>query len=150
MKPEIHPENYRLVAFKDMSNEDVFITKSTAPSKETIKVDGAEYPLIKLEVSRTSHPYYTGKTNLVEVMEIIASSEGVISNDSGLMHVSASLDKKIIVLYGSSSPTYTPPLISKEKRDIIYKDLDCKEVFVYNKENLLNGPFLATSTTKLK
>ena len=70
-----------------------------------------------------------GKTNLVEVMEIIASSEGVISNDSGLMHVSASLDKKIIVLYGSSSPTYTPPLISKEKRDIIYKDLDCSPCF---------------------
>ena len=66
MKPEIHPENYRLVAFKDMSNEDVFITKSTAPSKETIKVDGVEYPLIKLEVSRTSHPYYTGKSYLVD------------------------------------------------------------------------------------
>ena len=66
MKSEIHPENYRLVAFKDMSNEDVFITKSTAPSKETIKVDNVEYPLIKLEVSRTSHPYYTGKTNLVD------------------------------------------------------------------------------------
>ena len=66
MKPNIHPENYRLVAFKDMSNEDVFITKSTAPSKETIKVDGVEYPLIKLEVSRTSHPYYTGKSNLVD------------------------------------------------------------------------------------
>ena len=66
MKLEIHPDNYRLVAFKDMSNEDVFITKSTAPSKETIKVDGTEYPLIKLEVSRTSHPYYTGKKNLVD------------------------------------------------------------------------------------
>ena len=50
-------------------------------------------------------------------MEIISSSEGVISNDSGLMHVSASLDRKIIALYGSSSPTYTPPLISKEKRE---------------------------------
>jgi heptosyltransferase-2 len=70
-----------------------------------------------------------GKTNLVEVMEIIASSEGVISNDSGLMHVSVALDKKIIALYGSSSPTYTPPLISKEKREIIYKDLDCSPCF---------------------
>tara|TARA_B100001093_G_scaffold401176_1_gene388742 strand:+ start:1080 stop:2066 length:987 start_codon:yes stop_codon:yes gene_type:complete len=70
-----------------------------------------------------------GKTNLVEAMEIIASSEGVISNDSGLMHVSASLERKVIALYGSSSPTYTPPLISKEKRDIIYKDLDCSPCF---------------------
>ena len=70
-----------------------------------------------------------GKTNLVEVMQIIASSEGVISNDSGLMHVSVALDKKIVALYGSSSPTYTPPLISKEKREIIYKDLDCSPCF---------------------
>ena len=66
MKSAIHPENYRLVAFKDMSNDDVFITKSTANSKETIDVDGIEYPLIKLEISRTSHPYYTGKAKLVD------------------------------------------------------------------------------------
>ena len=66
MKQGIHPENYRLVAFKDMSNEDVFITKSTAKTKETIEVDGTEYPLIKLEISRTSHPYYTGQTKLVD------------------------------------------------------------------------------------
>ncbi len=70
-----------------------------------------------------------GKTNLVEVMEIIACSEGVVSNDSGLMHVSASLDRKTIALYGSSSPTYTPPLISNKKREIIYKDLDCSPCF---------------------
>ncbi|SDR86544.1 type B 50S ribosomal protein L31 [Gramella sp. MAR_2010_147] len=66
MKQGIHPENYRLVAFKDMSNEDVFITKSTAKTKESIEVDGTEYPLIKLEISRTSHPYYTGQTKLVD------------------------------------------------------------------------------------
>ena len=66
MRKGIHPENYRLVAFKDMSNDDVFITKSTAEAKETIKVDGVEYPLVKLEISRTSHPYYTGKTKLVD------------------------------------------------------------------------------------
>ena len=66
MKSGIHPENYRLVAFKDMSNDDVFITKSTANSKDTVDVDGVEYPLIKLEISRTSHPYYTGKAKLVD------------------------------------------------------------------------------------
>ena len=66
MKAGIHPDNYRLVAFKDMSNEDVFLTKSTVNSKETLEVDGVEYPLIKLEISRTSHPFYTGKTNLVD------------------------------------------------------------------------------------
>ena len=66
MQKDIHPKNYRLVAFKDMSNDDVFITKSTANSNETIEVDGVEYPLIKMEISRTSHPYYTGKSKLVD------------------------------------------------------------------------------------
>jgi large subunit ribosomal protein L31 len=66
MKVEIHPDNYRLVAFKDMSNNDVFITKSTVNSKETIDFEGSEYPLIKLEISRTSHPFYTGKSKLVD------------------------------------------------------------------------------------
>ncbi|MDG1190450.1 MAG: type B 50S ribosomal protein L31 [Flavobacteriaceae bacterium] len=66
MKADIHPDNYRLVAFKDMSNEDVFITKSTVNAKETLEVDGVEYPLVKLEISRTSHPFYTGKSKLVD------------------------------------------------------------------------------------
>lgn len=47
MKKGIHPESYRLVAFKDMSNDDVFLTKSTANTKETIEVDGVEYPVVK-------------------------------------------------------------------------------------------------------
>jgi len=66
MKSNTHPKNYRLVAFKDMSNNDVFITKSTVETKETTKIDGVEYPLFKLEISRTSHPYYTGKSKLVD------------------------------------------------------------------------------------
>ena len=66
MKKGLHPENYRLVAFKDMSNNDIFLTKSTVETKDTIKVDGVDYPLVKLEISRTSHPYYTGKTKLVD------------------------------------------------------------------------------------
>ena len=66
MKKGIHPDNYRLVAFKDMSNNDVFLTKSTADTNETIEVEGVEYPLVKMEISRTSHPYYTGKSKLVD------------------------------------------------------------------------------------
>lgn len=66
MKKDIHPENYRLVAFKDMSNDEVFLTKSTATTKETLDVDGTEYPLVKLEISRTSHPFYTGKAKLLD------------------------------------------------------------------------------------
>ena len=66
MKTGIHPDNYRLVAVKDMSNGDTFITKSCAETKETIKIDGAEYPLIKREITNTSHPFYTGKMKLVD------------------------------------------------------------------------------------
>ena len=66
MKKGIHPENYRLVAFKDMSNDDVFLAKSTANAKETIELDGVEYPLVKMEISRTSHPFYTGKKKLID------------------------------------------------------------------------------------
>ena len=67
MKDKVHPENYRYVVFKDMSNETSFLTKSTAASKETVKwEDGKEYPLIKLEISDTSHPFYTGKMKLVD------------------------------------------------------------------------------------
>lgn len=66
MKKDIHPKNYRLVAFKDMSNEHVFVTKSAVNAKETIEIDGVEYPLIKVEISNTSHPFYTGKMKLVD------------------------------------------------------------------------------------
>ena len=66
MKTGIHPENYRPVAFKNMSNEDTFITRSTVATKETIVIDGVTYPLVKLEISNTSHPFYTGKSKLVD------------------------------------------------------------------------------------
>ena len=67
MKKDIHPEDYRMVVFKDMSNDYAFLTKSCAPSKETIQwEDGNEYPLIKLEISHTSHPFFTGKMQLVD------------------------------------------------------------------------------------
>ena len=66
MKQSTHPETYRLVAFKDMSNDTVFITRSCTPSKETINIEGVDYPLIKVEISNTSHPFYTGKMKLVD------------------------------------------------------------------------------------
>jgi len=67
MKKEIHPEDYRTVIFKDMSIDYAFMTKSTVASRETIKwEDGNEYPLIKLEISHKSHPFYTGKMKLVD------------------------------------------------------------------------------------
>lgn len=66
MKKGIHPENYRDVVFKDMSNDHTFITRSTVNTKDTIELDGVTYPLVKIEISNTSHPFYTGKMKLVD------------------------------------------------------------------------------------
>lgn len=67
MKKGLHPESYKFVVFKDMSNGQAFLGRSTGGSKEMIKwEDGNEYPLIKLEISNTSHPFYTGKNVLVD------------------------------------------------------------------------------------
>ena len=67
MRKEIHPDDYRLVVFKDMSNEYAFICPSWAAAKETIVwEDGNEYPVVKLEISHMSHPFYTGKVKLVD------------------------------------------------------------------------------------
>ncbi|MFR9166968.1 MAG: type B 50S ribosomal protein L31 [Dysgonomonas sp.] len=66
MKKGIHPENYRPVAFKDMSNDEVFISRSTINARETIDIDGVTYPLVKLEITSSSHPFYTGKQKLVD------------------------------------------------------------------------------------
>lgn len=66
MKKDLHPKNYRPVAFKDMSNDVTFISRSTINTKETIEIDGVEYPLVKLEITSASHPFYTGKHKLVD------------------------------------------------------------------------------------
>ena len=67
MKKGIHPESYRMVVFKDTSNESMFLSRSSADSKEKIMwEDGKEYPLIKVEISNTSHPFYTGKSMFVD------------------------------------------------------------------------------------
>jgi large subunit ribosomal protein L31 len=67
MKKGIHPDNYRLVVFKDVSNDYAFLSKSTAETKDTIVwEDGNEYPLVKLEISNMSHPFYTGKIKMVD------------------------------------------------------------------------------------
>jgi large subunit ribosomal protein L31 len=66
MKADIHPE-YREVVYQDLASDFKFLTRSTVQSKETIKwEDGNEYPLIKVEVSSASHPFYTGKHKLMD------------------------------------------------------------------------------------
>lgn len=67
MKKGVHPDNYRTVIFRDVSCDYEFISKSCAPSKETAEwTDGNEYPLIKLEISSQSHPFFTGKMKFVD------------------------------------------------------------------------------------
>ena len=66
MKKGIHPDNYRPVVFKDMSNDDMFISRSTIAAKDTIENDGVTYPLVKLEITSSSHPFFTGKQKLVD------------------------------------------------------------------------------------
>ena len=67
MKKGLHPENYRFVVFKDMSNGYSFLSRSTTNTKETVKwEDGNEYPLIKLEISSMSHPFFTGQKMLAD------------------------------------------------------------------------------------
>lgn len=66
MKSDIHPE-YRKVVFQDVSSDFAFLTRSTMNSSESIKwEDGEEYPLIKVEISSASHPFYTGKHKVLD------------------------------------------------------------------------------------
>ena len=72
MKKGIHPENYRPVVFKDMSNGDMFLTRSTAKTNDTVEFEGETYPVVKVEISSTSHPFYTGKSKLVDTAARVA------------------------------------------------------------------------------
>jgi large subunit ribosomal protein L31 len=67
MKKDIHAKNYRPVVFQDISNGQTFLTKSTAASEDTIKLDGVEYPLVKIHISSSSHPFFTGQEKLVDI-----------------------------------------------------------------------------------
>lgn len=66
MKKEIHPNSYRLVVFKDVNNEQIFICRSTVKTKEKISLKDKEYPLYKMEVSSFSHPFFTGKMKYID------------------------------------------------------------------------------------
>ena len=67
MKKDLHPKNYRLVVFKDLNNGTTFLTKSTAETSETIKIDDQEYPLVNVHISSSSHPFYTGEERIVDI-----------------------------------------------------------------------------------
>ncbi len=67
MKKEIHPTNYRPVVFQDLNDSSTFLTKSTVATDETIKLDGVEYPLVKIHISSASHPFYTGQEKMIDI-----------------------------------------------------------------------------------
>lgn len=67
MKKELHPNNYRPVVFQDLNNNTTFVTKSTVATEETIKLDGVDYPLVKVHISSASHPFFTGQEKLVDI-----------------------------------------------------------------------------------
>ena len=67
MKKDMHPSNYRKVVFKDIATDESFLTKSCVNTKDTITwEDGNEYPLVKVEISSFSHPFFTGKMKFVD------------------------------------------------------------------------------------
>ena len=67
MKTAIHPQNYRLVVFEDLNDNTQFLTRSTVASDETTTIDGVEYPLVKVHISASSHPFFTGQEKLVDI-----------------------------------------------------------------------------------
>ena len=67
MKKGIHPTNYRPVVFQDISSGTTFLTRSTAKTEDTIKLEGSEYPLVKVHISSATHPFFTGQEKLVDI-----------------------------------------------------------------------------------
>src|SRR5674476_814088 len=67
MKKDLHPSNYRPVVFQDLNNGTTFLTRSTVVTEETIKLDGAEYPLVKIHISSSSHPFFTGEERILDI-----------------------------------------------------------------------------------
>lgn len=67
LKKDIHPSTYRPVVFQDLSSGDTFLTKSTAKAEDTIKLDGVDYPLVKVHISSASHPFFTGQEKMLDI-----------------------------------------------------------------------------------
>ncbi len=67
MKKDLHPTNYRAVVFQDLNNGTTFLTRSTVATEDTIKLDGVDYPLVKVHISSSSHPFFTGEERIVDI-----------------------------------------------------------------------------------
>jgi large subunit ribosomal protein L31 len=67
MKKDLHPSTYRPVVFQDLNNKQTFLTRSTVATDDKITLDGTEYPLVKVHISSSSHPYFTGEERIVDI-----------------------------------------------------------------------------------
>ena len=67
MKKDLHPTNYRPVVFQDLNNNTTYLTRSTVDTEETITLDGVEYPLVKVHISSSSHPFFTGEERIIDI-----------------------------------------------------------------------------------
>lgn len=67
MKQGIHAKNYRPVVFQDLNDNTTILTRSTVEAEETITLDGVEYPLVKVHISSSSHPFFTGEERIVDI-----------------------------------------------------------------------------------
>jgi large subunit ribosomal protein L31 len=67
MKKDLHPQNYRPVVFQDLNNDSTYLTRSTVTTDDTIKLDGVEYPLVKVHISSSSHPFFTGEERILDI-----------------------------------------------------------------------------------
>jgi large subunit ribosomal protein L31 len=67
MKKDLHPKNYRLVVFQDLNNGTNYLTRSTVAAEDTVKLDGTEYPMVKVHISASSHPFFTGEERVLDI-----------------------------------------------------------------------------------
>lgn len=67
MKKSLHPDNYRPVVFQDLNNNTTFLTRSTVATDDIIKLDGIEYPLVKVHITSSSHPFFTGEERVLDI-----------------------------------------------------------------------------------
>lgn len=67
MKKDLHPQNYRPVVFQDLNNNTTYLTRSTVATDDKITLDSVEYPLVKVHISSSSHPFFTGEERIVDI-----------------------------------------------------------------------------------
>lgn len=67
MKKDLHPKGYRQVVFQDLNNNQTYLTRSTVATDETITLDGTEYPLVKVHITGSSHPFFTGEERVLDI-----------------------------------------------------------------------------------